>query len=329
MKAPNFWYQEETFQDWAIARLLTPLSWIYKTVSKELSKRGDPYNPPIPVVCVGNIVAGGAGKTPTVIELARILKTMGKNPHVISRGYGGITKKSTLVDAEKNTAAQVGDEPLMIANNGIPCWVGSSRRLSAYEAYKAGADIILMDDGHQNYDLKKDFSLVVVDGLFGFGNERIIPAGPLREDIGEGLARADAILLIGEDLTDVATRYAGKRIIRADFEPIENKINGARVFGFAGMGRPEKFMRTMYLMGAEIAGFHSFPDHYPYKRIDMVEILKVARRLNAQPVTTRKDFTRVPPEYQSEILPIDVTLTLGSEDEIRKLFLPLFDKNKK
>ncbi len=329
MQTPNFWYREETFKDWLIPQLLTPLSWVYAFFAKELSKRTNPYSPPIPVICVGNIVAGGAGKTPTVIELARIIQSMGKNPHVISRGYGGITKTSTRVDVEKHSAYQVGDEPLLIAKNGITCWVGSSRRLSANEAYKAGADVILMDDGHQNYDLKKDFSLVVVDGLFGFGNKKIIPAGPLREDISAGLSRANAILIIGEDLTGVAATYTDKRVIHADFEPVKNEIDGVRVFGFAGMGRPEKFMRTMYLMGAEIAGFHTFPDHYPYKKIDMSEILKVSRRLNAQPVTTQKDFTRIPSEFQHDVLSIEVTLKFGNEEEIKKLFQPLFDKNKK
>lgn len=328
MRTPIFWYQEETFKDWLIPQLLTPASWIYGMLSKEFSKRTNPYNPPIPVVCVGNLVAGGAGKTPTVIHLAKLLQSMGKNPHVISRGYGGITRTSTKVDITKHTAYHVGDEPFMIAKNNIICWVGSNRRLSAHEAYKGGADIILMDDGHQNYDLIKDLSIIVVDGLVGFGNGKIIPAGPLRENINEGLARADVIILIGDDLTGIEASYANKKIFKADFEPTENAIDGQRIFGFAGMGRPEKFMRTMYLMGAEIAGFHTFPDHYPYKKIDLEEILKVAKRLNAKAVTTRKDFMRIPPEYHLDITPIDVTLEIEDEDGIKEILSPLFSKVK-
>lgn len=323
MKTPDFWYIEQTFGDWLKMLLLTPFSWVYYAIAKELAKRPNPYDPKVPVLCVGNIVAGGAGKTPTTIAMASFLKAKGKNVHIISRGFGGSVKKPTKVDPDTHTADIVGDEPLMMAKKGFTVWVSGNRRKSAYLAVKDGAEIIIMDDGHQNHDLKKTVSLIVVDGLMGFGNKHMLPAGPLREPIKEGLSRADAMVVLGEDKYHVDA-MTSLPVIRGNFVPTENIIAGMDVFGFAGMGRPEKFVRTLYEMEAQINGFDEFPDHYDYNGIDIEMLYKKASRSNSILVTTRKDYMRIPETHRQYVNVVDVVLEWDDETVIEKVLSPLF-----
>lgn len=325
MRTPKFWYVEERFRDWLFTKLLTPLSYVYYFFAKELAKRKTPYKPKAPVICVGNIVAGGSGKTPTVIAIVEYLKSKGKTPHIISRGYGGTTRKLTKVDHTVHDAFTVGDEPFMMAKAGLDVWVGKDRRKSAYAAVKKGADVIIMDDGHQNNDLIKTLNLVVVDGLVGFGNHHLIPAGPLREPIKDGLSRADAVIMINEDLTGAKTNI-DIPVIDALFVPTENTIEGARVYAFAGLGRPEKFLRTLIEMGADITDFDDFPDHYNYRSIDIDTILNAAKNKQATPVTTRKDFVRIPEELNSDIVVVDVTLSFDNQKILNDILTPILKK---
>lgn len=322
MKTPKFWYVAESFGDWLLAVILIPVSLIYYAVSKELRKGKKPYKAPIPVICVGNLVAGGAGKTPSTIAITKWFKDKGYNPHIISRGYGGTNIDELKVDVEKHDSRLVGDEPFMMAKMGLDVWVAPKRAKLAYLAAKKGADLVIMDDGFQNFDLVKTFSFIVVDGLVGFGNRNLIPAGPLRERIQDGVKRADACIFIDDDLTGSLGDVSSLPTITGEFIPLSTELEGKDVYPFAGMGRPEKFLRTLFKMGANIVGYDDFPDHYYYQNIDIATLLKNAKRKEAIPVTTRKDFTRIPEEYKKYIKVVDVELNLDL-NELDDLMAPI------
>lgn len=331
MRTPKFWYIDDTFAAWLLSFILVPFSLLYQAISKEFSKVENPYkSKAAPVICIGNIVAGGAGKTPTTIALAKYLKDKGYNPHIISRGYGGTNDTELKVNPKEHDARLVGDEPFMMAQMGLDVWVSSNRSKLAYLANKAGADVILMDDGLQNNKIVKDFSFVVIDGLMGFGNGRLIPAGPLREPIESGLKKANACIFIDDDITGVSNTLNDLDLVTAEFKPLTTEFEGKDVYPFAGMGRPEKFLRSLFKMGANIVAFDDFPDHYYYKDIDIATLLDKAKKRNAIPVTTRKDFTRISKQYQGFVKVLDVELELDKEtlDEVLKPVFKMIEGGK-
>ncbi len=193
VRAPEFWAQPGL-----VPSLLAPLATLYAAGAAARAMFASPFRAPVPVLCIGNLVAGGAGKTPIVLSLAELLRRQGRHPHIVSRGYGGRLAGPIAVDPAGHRAADVGDEPLLLAR-AAPCWVARDRVAGAKAAVAAGADLVLLDDGFQNPSLAKDLSLVVVDGAYGFGNRQVMPAGPLREPIEVGLARAGAVVIIGAD----------------------------------------------------------------------------------------------------------------------------------
>jgi tetraacyldisaccharide 4'-kinase len=260
------------------------------------------------VICVGNLVAGGAGKTPIAIAIAERLIARGKAVHFLSRGYGGREKGLLRVDPARHAAADVGDEPLLLARIA-PAWVSRDRAAGAAAAVAAGAQIIVMDDGFQNPGLAKDLSLLAVDGGYGFGNGRVMPAGPLREPLAAGLARADAVALIGTDQCGVADRLPPSLpLLRAVLAPIAAALAGRRVFAFAGIARPEKFFATLQSMGCVLAGRRAFADHHAYGEAEVAALIEEARHADAVPVTTEKDAVRLPPALRAgiETLPVAI-----------------------
>ncbi len=327
MRTPRFWYIEDSFAEWALSLALTPFSWLYYRISKEVRSQVKPYKCGIPVICIGNLVAGGAGKTPSTLALVKLLKKQGLNPHVISRGYGGSIEEPTKVDPKKHTSEEVGDEPLLMAHEGLTVWVSQKRKKSAYLAEKDGADLLIMDDGFQNNALHKDFSFLAFDGLLGFGNHALIPAGPLREPVEEGIKRAQAIIQIDDDLKSDLTAINLPKI-RADFRPLNTELSGEKVYPFAGMGRPEKFLRTLHLMNCNITGFDMFPDHYKYKKIDIRTLVQNANNKDAHLVTTRKDFYRIPEEFRPHIKVLDVELVWADEKALLDLLNPILKAKK-
>jgi len=318
--SPAFWYQQKTASEIFLKTALLPVSWVYGALVR---KKFDLYFPvPMekPVICVGNLVAGGAGKTPVVLSLVDLLREKGFNPHLLTRGYGGKETGPLQVSPGRDTAYDVGDEALLLVEKA-PTWVSAKRPHGAQSAIDTGADIVVMDDGFQNAVIYKDFSLLVIDGVVGFGNKAVMPAGPLREPASFGLSRADAFVIIGEDKTGAAEytrRQTTAPILFAALQPDDNNpdVKGKNVFAFAGIGRPLKFKETLDAAGALVEGWAAFPDHHPYDDEDLREIMTAAATQNAMLVTTAKDYVRVPPGLRSKIQKFAVHLVWQNKDEI-------------
>jgi len=301
MRAPDFW-QRDGWQ----AHLLAPLGAAYALGGAMRQRHATPWRAPVPVVCVGNLTLGGTGKTPLVAALARLLQSQGRRPAILSRGYGGKLAGPVLVDRVLHRAREVGDEPLLLAN-AAPVYVARDRKAGAELALAAGADILVMDDGFQNPAIEKTFSFVVVDGAAGFGNRRVFPAGPLREPVAAGFARANALVTVGADMQAAAFGFAGP-VLRADLMPLADNWAGVPVVAFAGIGRPEKFFNTVLQLGAAVRGTYAFDDHHAYSRRQIERLLAIAAANNALLVTTEKDAVRLPVDLVSSVRTIPVEL---------------------
>jgi len=308
MTPPAFWRTGGP-----LARLLEPLGALVSLAGWVRRVTATPWVAPVPVICVGNVTVGGTGKTPVALWLGRFLAAEGLSPAYLSRGYGGSAQGPLRVDPEAHEADFVGDEPLLLAGVA-PTWIGADRVASAKAAVAAGADCLILDDGFQNPRLAKTVSLVVVDAVVGFGNGKVMPAGPCREPVRAGLSRADAVVLIGADARGLATRlqrllpvFAARLVPRADAA----KFKDREVVAFAGIGRPEKFFETLAELGAKVVRRFAFTDHHPYSQADIQPILDDAYRRHAVPVTTEKDAMRLPPDQrqQVDVVGIDVAWT--------------------
>lgn len=302
MKAPGFWSRPNT----ALGILLSPLGCAYRLAGALGRSRVKPVRVDAAILCVGNLVAGGTGKTPVALAIAEILRR--DDLAFLSRGYGGRLAGPVHVAPKFHTPADVGDEALLLAR-AAPTWIARDRAAGALAAIKGGAKLIVMDDGFQNPSLVKDTSIVVIDGETGFGNGHLIPAGPLREPVTAGLARADAVVIVGDDRAGVTESlpptlpvFTGHIQPRADRE----SWVGRRVIAFAGIGRPTKFFDTLSELGCEIVAAHSFADHHPYTDKEIVQICAEAAARDATPVTTEKDAVRLPHSYRGkcETLPV-------------------------
>ena len=326
MHAPAFWGAE---RGGLAAAALTPLSWLYRCGARGRDVLVQPVESGLPVICVGNFTVGGAGKTPTVLALVALLAEEGIRPHVLTRGYGGSERGPLRVDPARHDARAVGDEALLLART-VPTWLSRDRAAGAAAAASAGADLLLMDDGMQSPGLAKDLCLAVVDGGAGFGNGRVVPAGPLREPLVRGLRRAAALVLVGSDHRDALAALGphGLPVIDADLVP-GDEIQALRerpVVAFAGIGRPEKFFETLAENGCTVVARHAFADHHRYKPDEVTAIIEHARERDAVPVTTEKDHVRLPPDMKEMVRTLSVTLAWHDPEEPGRLLAPLVER---
>ncbi len=299
MRTPKFWEKEKGL--WI--SLLRPASAVYAALTKRrVQKKG--YQSSLPVICVGNIYVGGVGKTPVCLALGELLHNHDRNFYYLNNGYKA-EKKGVVVDKRIHTALDVGDEALLL-NEMAPTVVDANRAKGAKLAEKWGAKALIMDDGFQNPTLKKDFSFVVVDGKKGFGNGFVLPTGPLREPVLEGLKRANAIILVGEDTWGV--QFFLKRnnidlpIITGHFQldkTVVSLFRDKQVFAFAGIGNPQKFYQSLTAAGIQVQGAEDFPDHYHYTRFDIENLRKKAKNLPL--LTTEKDGIKLSKDMRQNI----------------------------
>jgi tetraacyldisaccharide 4'-kinase len=313
LRAPDFWYTHSaSISQRALRTVLTPAAALYGFVATLKESCSHPLDPGIPVICVGNLTAGGTGKTPLAIALARALAQ--RRPFLLTRGYGGRLAGPLLVDPVKHTARDVGDEALLLAS-AAPTFVSRDRSAGASAAKALGAKLLIMDDGHQNFSLRKTISLLVVDAQRGLGNGRLIPAGPLREAPRRGLARADALVLMGEVRQTPAgalARFSGP-VFTARLAPDRSRLPDGPLFAFAGIGRPEKFFTTLTDLGCALVGTRAFPDHHPYDAAEIADLRERARRRGARLVTTQKDLVRIAPALAVGIACLPVAAVMGDE----------------
>lgn len=324
MRPPAFWHKPADQWDFR-AMMLAPIGMLYGWATKRRVAQQPEFTCDVPVLCIGNLNAGGTGKTPTTIALISLLQQRGLTPHVISRGYGARVQKLTRVDEKKHSASDVGDEPLLLAAFA-PTWVHPDRVLAARAAQDAGADIILMDDGFQNPSLAKTASIIVVDAKRGFGNGRCIPAGPLRESVDEGLKRADLVVTIGE--ADAQERFkelwawqVTRPITTGRLAPLPTGMDWSETpfLAFAGIGYPEKFFATLRGLGANIVATHALDDHQPLTTALLNRMETDAKRLGAQLVTTEKDAVRLPKGYRNKVLTLPVRLEITDSSALDQL----------
>ncbi|MGY2903883.1 tetraacyldisaccharide 4'-kinase [Bradyrhizobium sp. URHC0002] len=318
MREPGFWHGPASLN----AHLLKPLAALYGAIAaRRLQRRG--LNAGIPVLCVGNYHVGGAGKTPTVLALAKLLRELGETPVVLSRGYGGKLRGPVRVDPARHAASDVGDEPLMLAGV-LPVVVSRKRADGVPLARAQGATVILMDDGFQNPSVVKDASLIVIDSERGLGNGQVFPAGPLRAPLPPQLARTDALIVVGKGNAagQIAAEIAaqGKPVLSAHLRPDEAQVaqlRGKRVLAFAGIGDPARFFNTLRASGIDVAGQRAFADHHPYSQAEIESLIAEARRDELILVTTEKDLARLRDRAQ-QIVPFRVTLEFNDPALLRK-----------
>ncbi len=310
MKAPWFWQR-----DGVLPALLSPLAAVYAAATaRRVAQAG--WRAPVPVICCGNASAGGAGKTTLALDLGARLVARGRSVAFLTRGYGGRIVGRVLPEHGADAA---GDEALLLAAVA-PTYVGGDRAASARLAVAEGAEILVLDDGLQNASLAKDCSFLVIDGAAGFGNGRVIPAGPLREPVAAAASRCRAAVLIGADVGGALVALPpGLPVLRAELRAAGAALAGVRVFAFAGIGRPEKFFATLEAAGAVVAGRRGFADHHVFSAAECAAVLRAAAGLGAVPVTTPKDAARLPASLRGRVRVIGVDLVWEDTGMLERL----------
>jgi len=316
-RAPEFWYKKN---DTILSRILYPISLLFRFLSKIYIFLNKTKYSEIPVICIGNLVVGGAGKTPLALKIGKILKLSGYIPHFITRGYSGNIKNNIKVE-KFHRPEEVGDESIILSSVA-PTWIGSNRIKSTKNAFKEKADCVIMDDGFQNPTIHKDFSIIVIDGKQGFGNRRVLPSGPLRESIRRGLDRSNAVIIVGEDKFNIKKLISNKiPIFNAKFDVSKNEeiFKGKNITAFAGIAYPTKFFDTLEDEGAKILKKITFPDHYIYNEEDLLNLVEIANNNKTILVTTQKDFIRIPENYKSIIHKLEGEIKLEEESLLKEI----------
>jgi tetraacyldisaccharide 4'-kinase len=328
LEQPGWWHGTRA-ADRLTAALFAPLGLLYGAAGRARSTLARPYRSALPVICIGNFTVGGAGKTPLALAVARIARDMDCKPAFLTRGYGGALAGPHAVDAERDTAADVGDEALLLARTA-PTVLARNRPEGAKAIEGLGADLIIMDDGFQNPSLTKDLALIAVDAGAGFGNGFVFPAGPLRAPLHYQIERAHAAILIGDGENGIAARLKGKLpVIEGQLQPAGEVtwLKDRPVLAFSGIGRPEKFFTTLRACGATLADGVAFPDHHAFTEAEALALMRQAAQASAALVTTEKDWVRLcaPSGPLAELkamaraLPVEIAFRGEGELELRAL----------
>lgn len=310
-KTPDFWYKTAT--DIPLSkRLLIPVGWLYGALTAVRLKVTKPYKAGIPVICIGNLTAGGSGKTPVALALMQLIQSTDiyKSPCFLTRGYGGTQAGPVTVGPDTGLAA--GDEALLLMQTA-PTIIAHDRAAGARYAQNCGHDLIIMDDGFQNPHLYKDISLVVVNGQTGWGNGQIVPAGPLREFIKAGLQRATALIA----LDGPPPQEGNKPVVKAQCRVSCPLPRGSRVLGFCALGQPARFRATLSDLGLDVIAFTTFPDHYHYTAHDIDDLKAAAARQNLHLITTEKDAVKI--IGQDGISTVHLEIIFDSPDDLLNL----------
>lgn len=315
MNTPNFWTSHG-----ALSTLLLPLSWMYGGLRAwDVARVKTPVNVGVPVLCIGNITAGGSGKTPVALDIGKRLRARGVNAYFLTRGYKGAERGPLLVNPKEHTAREVGDEALLLASV-LPTLVAKDRVAGAHAAVQHGARAIIIDDGFQHAALAKTLSLLVINGRYGFGNGRLLPAGPLREPIAAGLSRADGVILMGPR-TAALDLPEDKPILSAETRPLPNiqSLAGKNFLAFCGIAHPDRFFSMLLEKGLILTGARRFADHHFYRESELKTLAADAARAGARLITTAKDAARLSPRWRSEILVAETELIWSTPHEIEAL----------
>jgi len=321
LHAPRFWDKPSL-----LGTLLSPLGLIYSGIVSTRQLRTEAATVPAPVIAVGNVTLGGAGKTPVTLALADLLKTMGRHPHILSRGYGSEAPPHPVeVDTATHNPSEVGDEPLLLAR-AAPTWVHPSRHASALRAIGRGADCLLLDDALQHHALHKDVSFLVIDTSYGLGNGQVFPAGPLREPLEFALDRTSAIVALGPDPLRVHLPQI-KPVFRALLKPspLWDTLKGKPVIAFAGLARPEKFFTMCERAGMKLLRSYPFPDHHPYTRLELSRLIDHAAEREATLVTTEKDYVKLAPEDRARVTALPVSIMWQDEPALQQFLADRLD----
>lgn len=316
IKTPHFW----TELSWQSV-ILFPVSYIWRFGHYAQQKILNTKETEIPVICVGNLTVGGSGKTPVVITLCRFLSGIGKSTSILTRGFGGKEKGPIFVSTNLHQSLDVGDEPLMMAHSLDVC-VSRNRPLGANHILdKKKYDCIVMDDGLQNPTLKKDLNIAVFDGKFGIGNGFLLPAGPMRQKLEVGIQNIDLVIFNGKDETGLGQKIPPHiPIFTGELQPDEEiveKMKNRRVYGFAGIGNPSRFFKTLNNIGADLVGEAHFADHHPYTDADLTQLYEEAMQSGAELVTTQKDWMRLPSDWRDRVLTVPVRIHFSADDTIK------------
>ena len=331
LATPRWWYRRDP--PGHVTRMaLRPASWVWAAVTAARIARARPESVGVPVISVGNLTVGGSGKTPVAREVLRTLRAWGVDVHGLSRGYGGSERGPLRVDPGRHGAAEVGDEPLILARDG-PFWIARDRAAGARAAVAVGAQAIVLDDGHQNARLAKTLSLVVVDGEtrdgeWPFGDGAVFPAGPMREPLKAGMARADAVVVLNPfDLADAGrdllALFGHTPVLIARLQPAAPPPAGPQL-GFAGVAKPWKVERALRAAGCDLVDFAGFPDHATFNDRDLQTLADYAEGAGAGLVTTEKDWVRLPPEWRSRVTAWPVRAVFEDQAALAALLAPLF-----
>ncbi len=329
LSTPRWWYERDGRHGRVARTLLKPASWIWAAATARRIARATPVEVGVPVVSIGNLTVGGSGKTPVAREVLRLFRGRGVDAHALSRGYGGVHKGPLRVDPAVHSAAEVGDEPLMLSGDA-PAWISADRVAGARAAVAGGAEALVLDDAHQNPALGKTLSLIVVDGEtrgdeWPFGDGSVFPSGPMREPLSAGLARADAVVvLLPADAPpadpELLAVFGALPVFIARLEPAAPPPPGPLV-GFAGIAKPWKVERALKAAGADLADFAPFPDHAAYRPEDLAFLADRAVLFHAQLITTEKDWVRLPPDWRTRVISWPVAASFEDEAGFADLLL--------